>query len=146
NAFGKFSRNESRSSGEPKQRDIAQIPQQLGMVSGMQQYQVLRDEFDVDHAAGITLQIEVGVGVGVGGTELSGHFLRRGAQLDGIAVTDKNFEPDCLESLVQGGVACAKACTCNGLMLPEPCMLALIAGETVARDCQQAGIPVGAQA
>ena len=43
-----------------EQCDIAEIVGQFGILQRIFQYQILHDEFDVDHAACIVLQIELG--------------------------------------------------------------------------------------
>ena len=139
-------RNQPHLASQAQQCDVAQVAEQLRVFTRMQQHQGLHAEFDVDHAAGVVLQVEELGSVGMAGV----HFLAHGAhffdQLRRGAWKSEDVAALGLESGADARVARAVARAGQRLVLPHPGAAALVVGERSQAGDEQAAVAIGPQA
>src|SRR6185295_20184306 len=108
------------------------------MLAGVREHEILHGELDVDHAAGIVLQIELRRRVRVAVPELAAHLDDVGPQRIAIAPQAHDRLALGLERGADRRVARDKARARQRLMLPRPGLFALIAPERGERGYRQA--------
>src|SRR5439155_3217213 len=119
---------------------------ELGTAVRVSENEHLNDEFDVDHAAAVVLQVEQIALVRVALEELLAHREHVAGQLSLIARDPKNRSPLLLEPGAQGRIARAESRPRERLVLPGPGRFALIAAKGVDRADEEPAPAFGAQA
>ena len=139
--------DQAKLGGDPQQGDVAEVAGQALMAMGVAEHQILDDEFDVDDAAGIMLEVELAFAIrGVRVNHLPAHGDDFIPELVQVALLAEDFAADFLEAGADRRVAGAEAGAGQRLMFPDPGVLELVVAEGIDRDGKQAGIAVGTQA
>ena len=137
--FGQVFIDQSMRSRHAQQRDVAEVAGEIGVVIGVRQHQELHRELDVDHAAGVVLEVEQARLVRVGGVHLVAHLDDRGAQRAVVARAAQDALADRVEGRADLPLARAVARARERLVLPDPRVFLLVALEGVDRGDHQAG-------
>ena len=116
------------------------------MCVGVAQHQVLDDEFDIDQAALVVLEVEQLAPAAMRVVHLLAHFDDFGGQLGRVAFLPQHLDADRFEMLADRWGAGRKTGPGEGLVLPGPCGFELILAERVDTGHQQAGVAIGSQA
>ena len=135
--------------GALEQGDVAAVLQHVGVLGAVQQYQVLRDEFGVDHAAGAVFEVEDACFFSVGLAHALAHGDDFVLQAGCIARCGEDLFADAVEQLMQARAAEAAAGAGHGLMFPDPggvaAALQLVVFKSGHGGGEQARVAVGAQ-
>ena len=144
---GEAGGDQAEAAADVEQGDVAEVVGEDGVFGGVAEHEVLDEEFDVDQAARIVLQLEGAVVVlaGVAGGHLLAHAGHFATQRVEVARLAQDFLAHALEAGAQRGVAGGKARPCQRLVLPHPGVLELVVTKAVERADQQARIAVRAQ-
>ncbi len=130
---------------EVEQSEIADIARELGAAVRVAEHEILDDEFHVDDAAAVVLEIEQRGAVGMGIQQLLAHLRHFAAQHGQFARLAQDRLPHRFEfpadRRVPGDVARPRQC----LVFPRPGMPRLILAETFERAHQQPTRPVRSQ-
>ncbi|SAI57532.1 Uncharacterised protein [Bordetella ansorpii] len=137
--------NHPRLSGQPQQRDVAQVVHQLPVLRAVAQHQILRDELHVHHAAAVMFQVEQRGGIRMSRVDLAPHRQHLSAQLRRVARLHHDVGADALEHRAHGRIARRIARARQRLVFPGPGMLALVLLEGLDGHGQQPGVAVGPQ-
>ncbi|MNY33917.1 hypothetical protein D3C86_1682180 [compost metagenome] len=141
-----FRRNQSGLSRQPQQRDVAEVAHQHRMRACVAKHQILRDEFDVDHAAAVVLQVEPVAVVRVAGVDFLAHRQDFFAQRGGIARQHQDVLADLLEARSDACVSGGMACPGQRLVFPGPGVLVLVLLEGFHGHGQKSRVAVRPQA
>jgi len=143
--FGMRGIHQAELSGDPRERDVAEVGNQLGVRMGIAQHQVLDDELEVDQTAGVVLDLETRVAAGVLVEHLAPHRDHFFRQLCKIARAAQQFFACALELGADLCIAGDKPCAGERLVFPQPRRFILVLAERIDAADQQARFAVGAQ-
>jgi hypothetical protein len=143
---GEFGWNQADFDGNPEQRDVAKVAAKPVMAMRMAENQILNDEFHIDQAATIVLDVEVFFAAR---SVLVEHALTHGqdfvTQGGEIARLPQDLDPDGFELRADRRVTGAEAGARQCLVFPGPGMLQLIVAKGFDRTDEHSRIAVGAQ-
>ena len=121
--------------GDVEQGDVAVVVEQLRMFARISQYQVLHDEFHIDHAAASIFDVAV---FGRMGGE---HFFAHGDDFVGefgpVARAGEDFGAQCVEGSADFAFAADEAGAGERLVFPRPRVFALVffkRGDAVGKE------------
>ena len=125
--------NETERSRRLQQRDVARVRHERAVLTRVRQHQVLDDEFDIDHAALVVLEVEKGRRVRMARVHPAPHIDDVDSELRDVARQAEEGIALLVERRADGRVAGDEARARQRLVLPRPGGLALIfakCGET----------------
>src|SRR5260221_5641820 len=143
---GGIAGNQLELRGELQQGDVAAVGGELGTGMRVSEHEHLNDEFDVDPAPAVVLEVEQPALVRVALEELFAHRQHVTAQFRLVARHPQDRAPLLLEPGSNGRLARAESRARERLMLPGPGRFALVAAKGVDRTDEQPAPSFGAQA